>query len=102
MGLGAVGEASPSTPATTPSHPAAPTTAVRTLTENVLALAATVRDINGGLRGRLALDVEGDGPRDPRHRAGSPAGPEAGQGQGRLTTPGAGEFPRPLFAEGQP
>jgi hypothetical protein len=62
VGLGAVGEASPSTPATTPSHPAAPTYAVRTLTDNVLALAATVRDINGGLRGRLALDAEGDGP----------------------------------------
>jgi hypothetical protein len=66
------------------------TTAVRTLTVNVLALAATVRDVNTGLRGRLALDVEGDGPPGPRPRAGSPAGPPAGQGQGRLTTPGAG------------
>jgi hypothetical protein len=37
-------------------------TAVRTLTDSVLALAATVRDINGGLRERLALEVEGDGP----------------------------------------
>jgi hypothetical protein len=38
------------------------TSAVRILTENVLALAATVRDVNTGLRGRLALDAEGDGP----------------------------------------
>jgi len=30
--------------------------AVRTLTENVLALAATVREINAGLRSRLDLD----------------------------------------------
>ena len=29
---------------------------------NVLALAATVRDINGGLRQRLALDGPEDGP----------------------------------------
>jgi hypothetical protein len=35
---------------------------VRTLTDNVLALAATVRDINGGLRSRLALDVAEDTP----------------------------------------
>jgi len=38
------------------------TLVVRTLTENVLALAATVRDINGGLRTRLALDVAEDTP----------------------------------------
>jgi hypothetical protein len=42
------------------------TSAVRTPTENVLALAAAVLDINGGLRQRLALDVEGDGPPGPR------------------------------------
>jgi hypothetical protein len=30
--------------------------ALRSLTDNILALAATVRDINGGLRCRLALD----------------------------------------------
>ena len=39
------------------------TSAVRILTENVLALAATVRDVNTGLCSRLALDAEGDGPR---------------------------------------
>jgi hypothetical protein len=38
------------------------TTAVATLTENLLALAATVRNINGGLRTRLALDVPEDTP----------------------------------------
>jgi hypothetical protein len=38
------------------------TTAVRTLTDIVLALAATVRDVNTGLRGRLPLDVAEDTP----------------------------------------
>jgi hypothetical protein len=58
------------------------------LTENVLALAATVRDINGGLRERLALEVEGDGP--PALDLEPESLPAPRRGQGRLTTPGAG------------
>ena len=57
------------------------TTAVRTLTDNVLALAATVRDVNTGLRGRLALDVEGDGPPALDHEPEALSAPKRGKGK---------------------
>jgi hypothetical protein len=57
------------------------TTAVRTLTENVLALAATVRDIDGGLRERLALEVEGEGPPALDHEPEALPAPRRGKGK---------------------
>jgi hypothetical protein len=50
--------------------------AVRTLTDNVRALAATVRDIDGGLRSRLALD----GPEEAPAPEALDHNPEAGGG----------------------
>jgi hypothetical protein len=52
---------------------------VRTLTDNVLALAATVRDINGGLRSRLALDglEEAPAPEALDHKPEAPGGADA-------------------------
>jgi hypothetical protein len=56
--------------------------AVRTLAENVLALAATVCDINGGLRERLTLEVEGDGPPALDHEPDALPAPRRGKGKG--------------------
>jgi hypothetical protein len=53
------------------------TSAVRALTENVLALAATVRDVNTGLRGRLALDGPEEAPESLGHNPKAPGGPDA-------------------------
>ena len=52
------------------------------LTENVLALAATARDIDGGLRERLALEVEGDGPPALDHDPEALPAPRRGKGKG--------------------
>jgi hypothetical protein len=53
--------------------------AVRTLTDNLLALAATVLDINGGLRSRLALDGPEEDPAAEAldHNPEAPGGPDA-------------------------
>ena len=53
------------------------TTAVRTLAENLLALAATVRDINAGLRGRLVLDGPEEAPEVLDHSPEAPGGTDA-------------------------
>jgi hypothetical protein len=64
--------------------------AVRTLAENALALAATLRDINGGLRQRLALDEPEEAPEALDHAANDPAAgaePEARPGEARGLSP---------------
>ena len=66
--------------------------AVRTLTENVLALAATMRDINGGLRQRLALDGPEEAPapealdHKPEAAGGADALPAPKRGRGKPAT----------------